>query len=292
MDENDKIKQKMDAIWKARDNEAGAVKERSLLVWGFLMFCYTGYACLAAKVILNCGKNGKELCDSHLAIINIVLLLLSLIAFRLSLNWVRMMKGAAAWAQNYDYLAENFQHLFLPLRTAQRSCPLYQSKVLTDKEKQTLAEIKSDKNCEECQGDPSYACIFSVTDPTLGYYPDLDENALSTNAGPYSPAKVTIAIARMSLIIAMFLSLAHLLVVCFGIDSCRQFIIGYKDWAKWCAIALVCILAGFPLLHLTSRFRVIRSLLNILSMNDTESMGLHDIQKFRNINAPQTRREV
>ena len=123
MDDTDKIKLKMAAIWKARDNEVGAIKDRALLVWGFLMFCYGGYAYLAARIILNCGK--QHLCDSHLGVINMALLFLALVAFRLSLNWVRMMKGAKAWAENYDYLAENFQHLLLPLCNVPRMCPCF-----------------------------------------------------------------------------------------------------------------------------------------------------------------------
>ena len=279
----DKIKLKMDAIWKARDNEVGAIKERSLLVWGFLMFCYSGYAYLAAKVLNS--DNGK-LCDRHLAVINMALLVLSLIAFRLSLNWVRMMKGAVAWAQNFDYLAECFQHLFLPLLTRQRKCPYFQPRVLTPSEAATLDEIKRSRNCKECQGDPSYACIFSVTDPTSGYYPDIDENALTTKAGAYSPAKVTIAIARMSLIFSLLLCLAHFAVAWRGIEYSRNFVLQHKDWSKWCAFGAFVLIAGFPFLHLLSRIRAISWILDILLMNDTRSVGLHDIKRIRDIYAP------
>ena len=281
MQEFDKIKLKMDAIWKARDNEAGAVKDRALLVWGFLMFCYGGYAYLAAKVLLNCGID--QLCSSHLDAINMALLILSLITLRLSLNWVRMMKGAVAWAQNFDYLAEAFQHQFL--RTRKQDSPCFQPKGFSDGAKATIEGVKRNKNCNECQGDPSYACIFSVANPTLGFYPDIDESSLTTNGGAYSPAKVTIAIARMSLIISLLLCLVHLIVACFGVDSCRSFVINHKGWVKGCVITLTCLFAGSPFVHLKSGFRAIKPLLNVLYMNDTISVGLRDIKDIGKIYA-------
>ena len=281
--EFDKIELKMDAIWKARDNEAGAVKDRALLVWGFLMFCYGGYAYLAARVLLNCGSD--QLCSSHLDAINMALLILSLITLRLSINWVRMMKGAVAWAQNFDYLAEAFQHQFLPLCKGERKYPCFQSKGLSDSAEATIEGVKRNKNCNECQGDPSYACIFSVANPTSGYYPDIDESALTTKGGAYSPAKVTVAIARMSLIISLILCLVHLIAACFGVDSCRSFVINHKGWVKGCVITLTFLFAGSPFVHLKSGFRAIKPLLNVLYMNDTISVGLRDIKEIRKIYA-------
>ena len=59
MDESDnefeKIKLKFDAIWKARDIELAAVRERTLLAWGFLMFCYGGYGYLVSRILLHEG---------------------------------------------------------------------------------------------------------------------------------------------------------------------------------------------------------------------------------------------
>ena len=48
--EADKIKLKFEAIWKARDNGLGAIKETATSRMFFLMFCCTGYAYLVTKL--------------------------------------------------------------------------------------------------------------------------------------------------------------------------------------------------------------------------------------------------
>ena len=278
MDDTEKIKLKMDAIWKARDNEVGAIKERSLLIWGFLMFCYTGYACLVAKVVLTHGEE-NSIPLNRLEFINLILLGISLIAFRLSVYWVEMMKGAKAWAENFDYIAENFQHRFLRL-ACDRSCPFFSVQFRCSPCGMSQS-IPSRKNCYNCKADPSYACTFSVIDPASGYYNEVDESLLTTSGGAFSPAKVTVSIARFSLVISIGLLLAHLLISIVGIDNVR-YQMRQIAHEKWAGIALV----GIWFILFLVRKLSLSKLLHCIFKSDKISMTLQDNQRIREVFCP------
>ena len=278
MDDSEKIKLKMDAIWKARDNEVGALKERSLLVWGFLMFCYTGYACLLAKVILTYGKE-NSIPMNRLKLINLILLGISLISFRLSVYWVEMMKGAKAWAENFDYIAENFQHRFLRL-ACNRGCPFFSTKFQCSL-CGTPKSIQSNKNCSNCKADPSYACTFSVINPASGYYNEVDESLLTTTGGAFSPAKVTVSIARLSLVISIGLLLIHLLISIIGVDFVRDKV-KLIVHEKWAGAALV---GTWLILFLLRKIPFPKLLHNIFN-SDNISMTLQDNQRIREVFCP------
>ena len=276
--EPEKIKLKFDAIWKARDSELAAVRERTLLAWGFLMFCYGGYGYLVSRILLHEGP----VAELRLAPLNIVLLFLALVCWRLSAYWVQLAKGAKAWAENSDYIAEAFQHVFLPLKHPTRTCPrnLFAST-------RALNDIHSQRDCRSCQGDVSHVCIFSlipadVSNPNLDYFPDFDQCHLTTKGGAFSPAKIMIAIARLSLCISLLLVCVHTVLCFLGFDKAK-IILQHIHWQYSVPIALLCIFFICPIIRLFIKNCSTKKILKILVENTgTASMGLHhEIQARR-----------
>lgn len=277
--EPDKIKLKFEAIWKARDNELNAVRERSLMVWGFLMFCYGGYGVLAMRLLFPSTSEKAE-CPQ---LVNLILIFLSLICLRLSAYWVQMAKGAKAWAEIFDYMAECFQHDFLKLKNPKRKCPAVYLK-------DNLPAIYKSKNCAHCDGDVSHACLFSVfpvdfNNPNLKYFPDFDASCLTTRGGTYSPSKITVAVARFSLGISAFLATVHLTVLLIksehvkrGLDCLNVFAPNsiYAYVIEMLLILALVIWVWFKCLRIQS-FRKF-----IFEDKGIESSGLNQIRQIRN----------
>lgn len=275
--EPDKIKLKFDAIWKARDNEIGAIKERSLLVWGFLMFCYGGYGILVRDLLYK-----TPIPEIRFQAYNLALLFLSLVCFRLSVYWTKMMKGAKAWAENFDFIAEAFQHKFFRLSDKATSCP-YALKLKFGTPEIGLDSMFHRKNCQNCQQDPSYACVFSVTEPGTLYYPDVDSCLLTDKAGAFSPASVTIAIARFSMFISLFLICAHSIALFKGKTEAANLL--SNDKLPYGVIGLLIVWLVFPVIQrmgelMLGNCRLWNCIANIISGQN--SMGLLDVGKVHN----------
>ena len=285
------VKLKFDAIWKARDNELNAVRERTLLAWGFLMFCYGGYGYLAHEVLFQSG-----LSEARFDACNITMLFIALVCARLSVYWIQLAKGAKAWAENFDFIAEGFQHKFFRSQDSYLSCSFRTD----DQRKQADASVGKvfiRKNCGDCRGDPTYACVFSVNSPESGYYTDVDENILTSKSGAFSPAATIISIARLSLIIAICLVVGNIVTLVFG-----------KEWLEdikiFLIIGLVFVFFGFPIFCMLVRSQGKRdkgkkeshkwwtpirkwwtTIHNAVGYLSNVSMSLRDIKEIRKIYA-------
>lgn len=267
---DDAIKLKFDTIWKARESELAAVRERTLLAWGFLMFCYGGYGYLVSRILLF----EKSIEEMRLIPLNMVLLFLALVCWRLSVYWVQLAKGAKAWAENSDYIAEAFQHVFLPLKHPTRACPcdLFASK-------ETLKDIHAQRDCQSCQGDVSHACIFSllpadVSNPNRDYFPDFDQSHLTTRGGAFSPAKIMIAIARLSLCVSLLLVCVHSS-LCFCDENRIKHFLEQFDWQYAIPIILLFFFFICPTIRFFAKCGRVRKVLKFfVEDTGTESMGI------------------
>ena len=290
--EADKIKLKFEAIWKARDNELHAVRERTLLAWGFLIFCYSGYGYLVHEMLALKGMS-----ESRFSAYNLSLLIVALVCSRLSIYWIQLAKGAKAWAENFDFIAEGFQHKFFKSQDCYLSCSFKDSQTRENVE-DSIAIALNHKNCASCGGDPTYACVFSVNHPESGYYTDVDENIFTSKSGAFSPAAIAISIARFSFAISTFLAIGNILALICGKDSIAQNI-------KCFSFALVCFAISAiwiaPLLLLQIRkkmqghfavkdskeetsFLNLDLILNSIINSSNVSMTLKDNQQIRQAN--------
>lgn len=284
MEESDKIKLKFEAIWKARDNELNAVRERTLLVWGFIMFCYGGYGYLGHELLNSC-----KISDPRFSAFNLSLLFLSIVCLRLSLYWVQIAKGAKAWAENMDFIAEGFQHLFARTNESDTVCPFGTEKGRN--QSNVLPSVFENKNCANCKGNPTYACVFSVIDPKSKYYCHVDENILTSSSGAFSPAAVVVSIARLSTFISLTLCCIHGGLMFMGRAKARKMLsFEISGWDKWyLPISLITIFLITPLMALAIRKTVVKMkprlfkcLTDSIMYSGNISMGQHDNQTIRN----------
>lgn len=286
MTRGERMKIKMDAVWKARDNETAAFAQRAAFAWGLLMFCYGGYGYVIAKILFSSSFHAYGTgYPFRVAVVNGVLLCLAAIAAKLSVLWIKMLKGAYAWAINYDYIAEAFQHRFCRLSSGEKFCPYAFRKDTTQckwREFNATDGFFEHKNCMLCKGDPSYACVFSVLRPELRCFPDVDLDLLSLKGGAFSPAKISIAIARFSLIVSLALTAIHCIVlVCDPatfVDKFKSWFVGRHQWYLLFIPALLLFGTAWQQLSNCFRFDRLRK-----AFHEDESMTMKDIMEVRRI---------
>ena len=235
-----------ESILRAKEEESQAFHQRALFVWGFLMVCLAAYAVLAHDVLLC-----KDISANRITIVNDVMMALALIMVRLAIYWIQMNKGASAWAENYDYIAENFLHRHLridgksPVSDPQGIGCIGRADIENGPGLAQFDEIFSKKNCDLCKGNPTYACIFSVLEPSCQYSPELDANVLTVRAGTYSPRKISILISRMALWISLVLLVLNSVISIKGPEWVKDFFLGRcgrNFFLGICAISLLILL--------------------------------------------------
>lgn len=275
--EAERIKLKFEAIWKARESELNAVRERTMIVWGFLMFSYGGYGYLFSRLFEHSfGTN-------RFRFLNIALLFFALLCWRLSAYWVEMAKGAEAWAEIYDYIAEAFQHVFLELKNPKRDCPRDKFSSANN-----LDEVFKRRDCKCCSGDVSHACLFSLLpmdtgEPNLDHFPDFDHCLFTTKGGAFSPAKTMIVVARLSLVISLWLSAVHTIIFIGGIE-----VVKFMCNSRWLYILFPIALFIFffvgPLVRLVTRRGWAQRLFRYFVFDSgTDSMGLNHVIQVREL---------
>lgn len=228
-----------ESILRVKEEESQAFHQRAHFVWGFLMVCLAAYAVLAHDILL-----GKDISANRITIVNYVMLALAVIMVRLSIYWIQMNKGASAWAENYDYIAENFLHRHLRINRAvsdqQDIRCIGRDDIAKKGPGSHFDEIFGKKNCDLCNGNPTYACIFSVLEPSCPYSPELDTNIFTVKAGAYSPRKISILISRLALWISLILLAVNLAVAIFSAKNVEAVLL--KSWFSYVTIG-VCVMA-------------------------------------------------
>ena len=202
--EFEKIKLKFEAIWKARELEMESFSARALYIWGFLALCYGAYAFLLYQAVSTFLLQKQYDLSHQVGIFNPFNGLLMVVAtgiFVLSILWVCLIKGANAWAEKTDWMAENYTHDFLRTNPVAVSCCA----------KQVLAGIQNRRNCKKCKGNPCHACLLGLFphDAESGYIPKWDKSLISPHGGTYSPNKVYLFIAQISMWIGIVLTTCH-----------------------------------------------------------------------------------
>ena len=118
-----------------------------------------------------------------------------------------VIKGANAWAERTDWMAENYTHDFLRTNQVEGSCCA----------KLSSAGIQNRRNCKKCKGNPCHACLLGLFPYTAesGYFPKWDKSLISYTGGVYSPNKVYLFIAQISMWIGAVLTIIHAVVMTF-----------------------------------------------------------------------------
>ena len=109
------VKLKFDAIWKTRELEMKSFGERALYVWGFLTLCYGAYTFLLYQVVSAfLLEIEHELAHpvGTFVVFNGFMMALVIGVFVLSALWICLIKGANAWAERTDWIAECFTHRY------------------------------------------------------------------------------------------------------------------------------------------------------------------------------------
>ena len=283
---DDAIKLKFDAIWKARESEQHSVRERTLLAWGFLMFCYGGYGYIAYALFMSKGMS-----EARFSAFNMALLFMSLVCLRLSIFWIQLAKGAKAWAENFDFIAEGFQHKFFKSQDCHLTCP-FRNEKLRDSVDDSIVQVLINKNCVNCGGNPTYACVFSVNSPKSGYSTDVDENIFTSKSGAFSPSAIIISIARLSLMISTNLAIGNLVALICG----KEMLVSNRCIAiRVATFLLLFVFLVIPFILLVIRDKRNRNprnrntesrrwwspIIDAIVFSSSVSMGLHDNQTIR-----------
>ena len=210
---SDKIKLKFEAIWKAREIEMESFSARALYIWGFLTLCYGAYAFLLYQAIsIFLFRKPCEL--SHPTGIfntfNGLLMVVAIGIFVISILWVYMIKGANAWAERTDWMAECFIHNYLRTNPVVGSCCALTLGA-------GFSEIQKHKNCKICRGDPCHSCLLGIVpcSSEKDYFPKWDKSLISPNGGVYSPNKVYLFIAHISMWLGVVVAIVHAVVMTF-----------------------------------------------------------------------------
>lgn len=227
---SDKIKLKFEAIWKAREIEMESFSARALYIWGFLALCYGAYAFLLYQAVSFFLL--KKQCEiSHPAGVfntfNGLLMVVAIGIFVISILWIYMIKGANAWAERTDWMAECFAHNFLRTNPVVGSCCALTLGA-------GFSEIQKHKNCKICRGNPSHSCLLGIVpcSSEKDYFPKWDKSLISSHGGVYSPNKVYLFIAQISMCIGAVLTVCHagiFLVPFANVITCAHWACNHSD---------------------------------------------------------------
>lgn len=205
--EFEKIKLKFEAIWKARQIEMESFSARALYIWGFLALCYGAYAYLLYQAVSTFLLQKPCKLSHPVGVFNTfngLLLGMAIGIFVISILWICVIKGANAWAERTDWMAENYTHDFLRTNPVVDSCCA----------KLSSAGIQNRRNCQKCKGNPCHACLLGLFSYTAesDYFPKWDKSLISPHGGVYSPNKVYLFIAQISMWLGCVLTICHVVV--------------------------------------------------------------------------------
>lgn len=253
--EFEKIKLKFDAIWKARRIEMEAFNSRTLYIWGFLALCYGAYAYLLYQAVAAFLLNRSCILSHPVGafhIFNGLMMVVAIGIFVISILWICMIKGANAWAERTDWAAESYSHHYLKTTSMADSCCSKAS-----------PNIKNSRNCKICKGNPCHACLLGLfpksSEPS--YFPQWDLSLLSHHGGIYSPNKICLIIAQMSMLMGFILTFCNACIFCVPFHafksfaywlSCNSWIVGAIPLALLIIVPVINCLKKWVVSHLES----------------------------------------